>query len=149
MENLDVTEIETKNELVLEVQAEVYLRETRKWAKFLAIVGFIFMGIMVLAAIAMFAFSGSMGSIMPFPMAGIGFLYLVIAGMYCIPIYYLLQFSNKTKQALDSQNTQTLTESMGYLKSHYKFIGIFTIVMLALYPIGIIVAIVIGASQGF
>lgn len=135
--------------LYYEVQAEVYLRETAKWAKFLAVIGFIFMGLMVLGSFAVFAFAGSIGSLMPFPIGGIGFLYLVLAGVYFFPIYYLLQFANKAKHALASKSTQSLSESMKNMKSHYKFMGIFTIVMLALYPIGIIVAVIFAASQGF
>ncbi|WP_372754826.1 hypothetical protein [Labilibaculum sp.] len=147
MEKLDNTE--SKNELLLEAQAELYLRETSKWAKFLSIVGFVFMGIMVLIAVIIFAFAGTMGSMMPFPMSLLGLVYLLIALLYCIPIYFLLSFSNKAKAALISRSSATLSESMKYLKSHYKFIGIFTIVMLAMYPIGIVIAIIIGASQGF
>ncbi len=147
MENLETVEQENRSELVLEIQAEAYLRETRKWAKFLAIVGFIFMGFMAIISIVMFVISGSMGSLMPFPMWIFGIIYLLIAMVYCFPIYYLLQFSNKAKEALDLRNSQTLTESMLYLKSHYKFIGIATIVMLALYPIGIIIGIILGVSQ--
>lgn len=150
MENIEEQGSENQNELVLEIQAEVYLKETRKWAKFLAIVGFIFMGIMVIASLVMFIYSSCYSSFMPFPMWGIGFCYLVLAGVYFFPIYYLLQFSNKAKQALLGRSTETLTESMKYLKSHYKFIGIFTIVMLTLYPLGIIIAMVtIGFNQGF
>ncbi|WP_461640021.1 hypothetical protein [Labilibaculum euxinus] len=149
MENLETQGTEIKNELLLETQAEVYLRETAKWAKFLAIVGFIFMGFMVLGSFVVFALAGSMASILPFPIGGIGFLYLVLAGVYFFPIYYLLQFANKAKLALAGKSTQSLTESMKYMKSHYKFMGIFTIVMLALYPIGMIVAIIVAASQGF
>lgn len=149
MENLETTEIESKNDLVLEVQAEVYLRETAKWAKFLAIIGFIFMGLMVLGSLAVFAFAGSIGSLMPFPIGGIGFLYLVLAGVYFFPIYYLLQFANKAKLALANNSTQSLTESMKNMKSLYKFMGIFTIVMLALYPIGIIATVIFATSQGF
>jgi hypothetical protein len=147
MENLESTEI--KNDLLLEAQAELYLRETSKWAKFLSIVGFVFMGILVLAALVMFAFAGTMGSLMPFPMGILGFVYLVIAVVYCIPIYYLLNFANKAKGALNSRSSQTLSESMKYLRSHYKFVGILTIIMLAMYPIGIVIALVIGVSQGF
>lgn len=147
MENLETSEI--KNELLLEAQAEVYLRETSKWAKFLSIVGFVFMGILVLASLVMFVFAGTMGSMMPFPVSILGFVYLILAIVYCIPIYFLLSFSNKAKAALISRSSATLSESMKYLKSHYKFIGIFTIVMLAMYPIGIVIALVVGASQGF
>jgi len=148
MENLETVEQENNNELVLEIQAEVYLRETRKWTKFFAILGFIFIGLMVLASIGMFAASSYISAYTPVPMAGVGFLYLVIIGLYFFPIYYLLQFSNKAKEALMSRSSQALTEAMKFLKSHYKFVGIMTIVMLALYPIMMIVIISIGGFGG-
>ncbi|WP_372644495.1 hypothetical protein [Ancylomarina sp.] len=148
MENLEVREQENKNELVLEIQAEVYLRETRKWTKFFAILGFVFMGLGVLSSIGLFAASSMMSAYTQVPMGGIAVLYLILIGVYFFPIYYLLQFSNKAKEALLSRSSQTLTEAMKYIKSHYKFVGIMTIVMLALYPIIIIGAIVFGASQG-
>jgi len=148
MENVETVEQGNRNELVLEIQAEVFLREGRKWAKFLAIVGFIFIGIGALGSIGLFAASSMMSELTPVPMGSVAIFYLIIIGIYFFPIYYLLKFADKAKEALDSRNTQTLTESMQYLKSHYKFLGIFTIVMLSLYPIIIIGAIVFGASQG-
>jgi len=149
MENLEVREEENRNELVLEIQAEVYLRETRKWTKFFAILGFIFIGLMVFMSIGMFAASNMMSAYTSVPMGGIAVFYLLLIGVYFFPVYYLLQFSIKAKEALISRSSQTLTEAMKYIKSHYKFVGIMTIVMLALYPIIIIGAIAFGASQGF
>jgi len=149
MENLEVREEENRTELVLEIQAEVYLRETRKWTKFFAILGFIFIGLMVFMSIGMFAASNMMSAYTSVPMGGIAVFYLLLIGVYFFPVYYLLQFSNKAKEALISRSSQTLTEAMKYIKSHYKFVGIMTIVMLALYPIIIIGAIAFGASQGF
>jgi len=148
MENVETVEQGNRNELVLEIQAEVFLREGRKWAKFLAIVGFIFIGIGALGSIGLFAASSMMSELTPVPMGSVAIFYLIIIGIYFFPIYYLLKFADKAKEALDSRNTQTLTESMQYLKSHYKFLGIFTIVMLSLYPIIIVGAIIFGASQG-
>lgn len=149
MENLEVTEHENRTELVLEIQAEAYLRETSKWTKFFAILGFIFMGIGVLSSIGMFVASSFISAYSPFPMAGIAVFYLIFIGVYFFPIYYLLQFSNKAKEALLSHSSQTLTEAMKYMRSHFKFVGIMTIVILALYPVIIIMAIAFGASQGF
>ena len=148
MENSQENKQEVNNNLVLEAQAQVYLKETRKWAKFLSILGLIFLGLMILVALSMILFSGAFGSMLPFPVAIFGGVYIAFAGIYFFPIYYLLRFANKAKHALLEQNAHTLTESMQYLKSHYKFIGILTIVMLALYPIGIIIAMIFGISQG-
>jgi uncharacterized membrane protein len=147
MENLETVEQENRNELVLEIQAEAYLRETRKWTKFFAILGFIFIGLMVLMSIGTFV-AGSIGGLSSMPLAGFGFFYLIMIGVYFFPIYYLLQFSNKAKEALMSRSSQALTEAMKFLKSHYKFVGIMTIVMMALYPIMMIVMISIGGFGG-
>lgn len=149
MENLETVEQENRNELVLEMQAEVFLREGRKWAKFLSILGFIFVGLGVVFALIMLVGAGFIGDVSPVPVAGIGFFYLVMIAVYFFPIYYLLQFANKAKEALNTRNSQNLTEAMRYLKSHYKFIGILSIVMLALYPIVIMAMVGFGVSQGF
>lgn len=150
MENLETVEQENRNELVLELHAEVFLREGRKWAKFLAILGFIFVGFGALFALLMFIGAGVAGFASTYsaaPVAGIGFIYLIIIGIYFFPIYYLLQFANKAKEALDTRNSQSLTESFKFLKSHYKFIGILSIVMMAIYPIMIMAMVGFGISQ--
>jgi len=151
MENLETVEQENRNELVLELQAEIFLREGRKWAKFLAILGFIFVGLGAFFALLMFIGAGVAGFASTYsavPVAGIGFVYLIMIGVYFFPIYYLIQFANKAKEALNTRNSQSLTEAMKYLKSHYKFIGILSIVMLALYPIMMMAMVGFGISQG-
>ena len=60
-------------------------------------------------------------------------LYLVIAGLYCVPIYHLYKFSTDMNEALQNRRTYTLDSAFESLKSHYKFIGIFTIVIISLY----------------
>ena len=107
------------------------------------------MGIGVLSSIGMVVASSFITAYSPLPMTGIAVFYLIFIGVYFFPIYYLLQFSNKAKEALLYRNSQTLTEAMKYIKSHFKFVGIMTIVMLALYPIIIIMTIMFGAGQGF
>ncbi len=122
-----------------------HLEEARKWAMFLAILGFIGVGILVLVAL----FSGTALAIIgddfisPAIGIGIGILYLLIAVLYFFPIYYLFNFSSRAKQAVKESDSKSLTESMHFLKSHYKFTGIMIIVMLALYPI-IILLLVLG-----
>ena len=83
MENktLDESTVSNSN-LNLDEEGQKYLKEGRGWAMFLAILGFIGMGFMVIGAIAMFAMGGMLGSQLGFPGALIGLLYLVIAGIY-------------------------------------------------------------------
>jgi len=120
-----------------------YLNTAAKWAKFLAILGFIGIGIMVLAglAIGLFtAFSGVMQttSHFPFPMGFLGFIYVIFAAVYVMPVIYLNNFSNNISRAVAFRETAILTEALLNLKRHLKYIGIMTIVIIATYIVGIV-----------
>jgi len=58
---------------------------------------------------------------------------VLIAIVYFFPLYYLLQFSKKIKKALKTKNDQMLANAFQMLKSHYKFIGVLTIITISLY----------------
>ncbi|MBV5315778.1 MAG: hypothetical protein JZU47_20940 [Prolixibacteraceae bacterium] len=120
-----------------------YLFEAAKWGKFLAIVGYVMMGLLVvLAFVMMFGvslLSKAAGS--GFPMMMIGMVYLVLAGVYFIPVTYLYKFSVQMKQAVESQDEGLYTSSFENLKSLFKFMGIFTIVMLSLYALALLIAV--------
>ena len=151
--------MEEQNKLSLNDLAVAALRESAKWCMFLAIVGFIFIGLMVILGafmtVAMSAMSSmpndSYGSAMgmnPF-MAIKGYLgafYIVLALIYFFPVYYLFNYAKGTKQALESGNSEVLSTALVNLKSHHKFLGIFTIIMIAVYILAIIGIIIFAAS---
>jgi hypothetical protein len=119
-----------------------YLSETRRWTMFLAIVGFIFIGLGIIGAIFM---SSLLTAFMP--SSGIigTVVILVICLIYLFPLVYLLRFSSLSKVAIASNDKMVLQEAMKNLKSFFKFMGILMIVMLSIYLIAIIVA-AIGAA---
>ncbi len=142
--------MDSDNSLVISSQASGYLSETRKWSKFLSILGFIFVGFAVIAAFFMGTVFSTIGAETPGASGmGVGMtvLYLLMAVLYFFPVYYLYKFSGKMKIALLGRKGLDLDEAFKNLKSHYKFVGIMMIVMLCLYPIIAIVA-VIGALSG-
>jgi hypothetical protein len=53
--------------------------------------------------------------------------------LYFFPVLYLFNFSKKMKNALSNNKTVDFTLAFKNLKSHYKFIGIFTIVIISMY----------------
>ena len=65
-------------------------------------------------------------------------LYILFGLVYIFPIYYLYQFSVKMKSALLSKDDEILAKAFEMLKSHYKFIGVVTIITLSLYVLGIV-----------
>ncbi len=62
--------------------------ETAKWGRFLAIMGFVFCGLMVVAGIAMTLFLGAFSTEdekMPFNMAWMGLIYVGFALIFLFP----------------------------------------------------------------
>ena len=149
MENQELVSTE-KTELVISETSESYLAEIKKWANFLAIMGFVGVGFMVLGGLFMtiiFSVLPDDQNAFPFPAMLLGIFYLVLALVYFFPVRYLYLFAVKLKYALLNRDNDFLENSFGYLKSHYKFIGIMVIVMLTLYPIAIVVGIFIAVMN--
>jgi hypothetical protein len=143
-----------KFELQLNESAKGFLRETAKWAYFLSIVGFIGIGLLMIGAIFAGAFLATMGSVIPGASAMgssfgaiIGVFYFILAAIYFFPVYYLFKFASNAKKAFRDNDTEALTNSLEYLKSHYKFIGIFMIAILVLYGL-IFVFAILGSLIG-
>uniref|UniRef100_UPI003216E7CD DUF5362 family protein n=1 Tax=uncultured Draconibacterium sp. TaxID=1573823 RepID=UPI003216E7CD len=128
------------------------LGSTGSWAKFLAILGFVFMGLMILGgfimSIVFVVIPENIAGEMPFPSFLFGIIYLVMGAIYFFPILYLYRFSSSIKKALASKNPNQLAMAFTNLKAHYRFIGIFTIVVFALYIVAFIVMIFVGIFAG-
>jgi hypothetical protein len=117
-------------ELIVTGEAKGYINETRKWAKFLAILGFIGSGIIAIVAV----FAGSMFSeIWGGASFMITILYLLMALLYFFPSLYLYRFSEKANKALYKKDSNELEDALGNLKSTFKFYGIAAIVVISLY----------------
>ncbi len=119
----------------LSEQAKKYLLEASKWANFIAIVGFIAIGLLIIMSFSIGTIlanlpEGSLGGLSP---RFFSFFYLIAAGVYFIPVFFLFQFGHKTKQALMQDDHNLLTFGLKKLRSHYKFIGILFIVFISLY----------------
>ncbi|MFP9098611.1 hypothetical protein ACLI09_06110 [Flavobacterium sp. RHBU_24] len=139
-------------ELQFNELAKEHLKEAGKWAYFLSIIGFIGLGFIVLIAIFMIA-AGSMISSLSPGMGALGamgtgvlaFIYLVMVLLYFFPIMYLYRFGSRIKRAISDNNAEQLTAGLESLKSHYKYIGILTIVIMSMYAL-IFVFALLGAA---
>lgn len=130
----------------LDERSKAYLQETTRWTKFLAIMGFIFVGFMLIAAIlflivgsATSAYSGS--SLEALGSTGLFVMYLLIAAFYFYPAYALWKFSTNMKSGINTDNQEQIIEGFRYQKNMYRFIGIASILSIALF----LVAILFGA----
>jgi hypothetical protein len=128
-----------------------HLSEAAKWARFLAICGFIFLGLMVIYGIVVSFLVVDMASTMSQfdttanenslkNLMGIGMIifYIVFAVIAFFPYYFLLRFANKMKAALISNDQEALNGSFQNLKILYRYMGILMIISLVLIFFGIL-----------
>lgn len=128
-----------------------HLSEAAKWARFLAICGFIFLGLMVIYGIVISFVFANMGSTMSqfdsssntnnmANIMGVAMIifYIICAVIAFFPYYFLLRFANKMKAALISNDQEALNGSFQNLKILYRYMGILMIISLVLILFGIL-----------
>ena len=127
------------------------LKETRPWVLFLAILGCIGTGLMVLAALGMLLAGTAISSSTSMPagfsygmMAGMSVAYLVLGLLYLYPIVKLLKYSGAIKRLIQSGAAADLDEALQQQKSFWKFVGIVAIIMMVLYPVLVVLMIIGG-----
>lgn len=134
--------------LIIDENIKAFLRETSKWGKFLAIVGFVFTGLIAFAGIALMFFGSAIMSKLPsstnFMGGFVGFIYLLMGLVYYFPSKYLYDFSIYVKQALDINDQESLSYAFSRLKSLYKFFGIITLFAIIFY--GFMLIFIIGMA---
>lgn len=142
--------METKNLLEEELQltdaAKGFLKETAKWAYLLAIIGFVGIGLIIIVALFAGTILSGFFSAMPGGMGSsmgimITVVYLLLAALYFFPVFYLYKFASKAKIAFREEDTQGLTDSLEYLKSHYKFLGVMMLIMLGMYALILVIGV--------
>jgi hypothetical protein len=152
---MESTNESTLFELQIDHNGSAYLKEAARWAKFLAIVGFVFCALYVIVSLfagaLMSSFStlaGPAGAGMRGGGAFITVLYILIAVLYFFPCLYLYNFASKAQVALRSNDQEQLNLSLKNLKATFRFMGILTIIGLCFALLGIIVVIIGFGAAG-
>ena len=142
MENLETSQLPEQS-FIDDSEIRGYLVETAKWSRFLAIVGYVGIVLLVVIALVMMIGFSALGSISDtdVPMGWLGGVYIVMALIYYFPVNYLFKFSDKMKYGLEANDKQAITTGFMNLKSLLKFMGILTIVVLSLYALILVVAL--------
>jgi hypothetical protein len=126
-----------------------HLTETARWAKFLAIAGFVGIGLMLVlsfvfgAIVSTQAFSqlqgvngGAAGALGGAMFLGI---FLIYSAILFFPCLFLYQFSTRLRTALQTNDQVKLNQSLKSQKFLFRYVGIFTIIMLSLYGISLLI----------
>ena len=145
MENLEM-QIPDEHSFIGNKEINDYLLETSRWGKILAIVGYVGIGLVVLIALAMIFGATLFSKMMPgfpmgFPMGLMAVPYLLFALLYYFPVNYLHRYSKEIKRGLQSKEMPTVTVAFRNLKSLFKFMGVFMLVVLSIYAVVLVVAV--------
>ena len=115
------------------------LARTRPWVLFLAILGFICCGLMVLSAFSMMVLGSQMtgagaaaGSAMMMPLC---VFYIVLAAIYLLPTIKMMKYSSAINTLKYSPTVEALDNALDRQRSFWKTMGIFMIVMIVLWVV--------------
>lgn len=149
---MDTTILDEKtteqNNLGLDPATVTILNQGRKWAMFIAILGFIGVGLMVIFSLIALLTGSFLGNQMAgAPVALIGGVYLVMAVLMFFPTFYLAKFAQKAGIACSQNDYIALQDAIINLYKNLKIRGIYYIVMIAIYVIAIFVAIAVGVTS--
>lgn len=136
-------------QLIITENMRSYIYDMAGWAKFLAILGFIFSGMMMLMAFfagAVMGTLGAMGNAGLYGTLGSGvftFVFVLYGVLFLYPSLMLFKYATKAKQGVLYADQASLEDGMSKLKSFFKFYGILAIVVIAFYSL-----IFLGAVAG-
>ncbi len=140
--------------LTLNQAGRDYLYKAGNWAMFLAVLGFIGLALNLLSTLYIFTMSSRMtmglGNQFGSFYLVAGFVSLIVLGFFAYPIFKLFNFAQNAKRAGRAQDNTALTTSLDNLHGYFKWIGIFIIMVIALYFLLIaFFAYSMSSAQGF
>lgn len=153
MENFEEAEFveeagEVQEQLVVTEEIRSYIYETAKWTKFISIIGLIFAVFMALAAFSANAIVETIVATTPGnPLAQMGSAFIMayflcISLMLFYPSFLLFKYANAATAAVLYADQENFTIAMKKMKSVFKFWGIITIIILAIYILSFLLMIV-------
>ena len=125
------------------------LNTTRKWTMFLAVTGFIFLGLIIALGLITGTFLSTFNhsdKISGIPDAILLAGFFGVAVIYFFPVFFLFRFSKHTSIAVSNLDKQELNKAFKYLKRFYIYIGVLLIIAVSIYIAGLILA---GTSVTF
>ena len=122
----------------------ISLHQTKPWVRLLSILGFIFIGFIVIKGIVnMFISSKASGEISFIPIFVMGAINLLMGLLYFFPTLFLFKFSSSIGRLLNGGGVKEMEETLSNQKAFWKFVGILTLITLGFAILGIVAAIII------
>ena len=140
--------------LTIDPITKSHLSETSRWARFLAIIGMIFLFLTLVLAIfgsnAMFADMKNMEDERMQQYAPVVFsVYIfIVAVISFFPLLFTLRFANAMRAALRGNDQELLNKSFQNLKICFRYLGIVAIIFLGLTALMIVISILTYSIAG-
>lgn len=125
---------------------EKNLNASRKWAMFLAVVGFIVLGLMIFLGIITGAFLSAFKSedvTLGIQENIIAVMFIVFLLIYFLLVLYLFRFSKSARDAIQNHDRKKLEKTFKYLRKFFTLAGILVISIILVY---LLILIISGAS---
>jgi hypothetical protein len=125
------------------------LNATWKWTMFLSVLGYIFLGLLIIAGLATSTFLTAFKTReanLGIPESMFIVVILVGAAIYFFPIFFLFRFSRNTRDAIQNHDSKKLDKAFRNLRIYFTYTGILVIVVLSIYFAALLAA---GASMSF
>lgn len=136
-----------------EVSEEVVklLRSTKPWVRFLSVLGFIGLALLVLGCIAILVIpiGGSMGSMSFLPRLGASAAYLLMGLLQFPAVLFLSRYASRIARLASSGDPSDLEDALRAQKSFWKYVGILTLVMMILYILAIVGVLIFAGATLF
>jgi uncharacterized membrane protein len=126
-----------------------HLNSTWKWTMFLSILGFIFLGLIIIAGVVTSTFLTAFKTQeanLGIPESLMIIILIVVAAIYFFPVLFLFRFSRNTRDAIQNLDKRKLEKAFRNLRTYFTYIGIMVIVVLSIYFVALFAA---GASMSF
>lgn len=121
------------------------LERTRPWVLFMSILGFVSVGFMILGGIGV-AVAGIAAQRPEFAILAV--LYPLLGLIYIFPSLYLYRYSARIRGLATNAQVQQLDSALDAQRSFWKFVGIVTVVGLAVTVLIFMFAIAAGVMAG-
>ena len=138
--------ISEENKIEISSEALDNLNVTWRWTTFLSVLGFIFLGLIIVAGIATSLFL----TVFKTQQTNLGIpeslmmVVFVIIGILCyFPVFFLFRFSKNIRDAIQNHDQRKLAKGFRNLRLFFAYFGILVILIISVYLIFLLFA---GAS---
>jgi hypothetical protein len=128
-----------QNGIAFSAESISHLHIASKWAKFIAIFGFVMTGFYLL--VMLFSLTANIGLV-----AGAPIIFIILyLGFIFLFFFWIFQFSRNAQNAINSNDSHQLAQSMRYLKYYFVAMGVLLLIMVIFMVIAIFFAMAVGA----